>query len=111
MADDLCPAQHEVLPSVGDGQAATGLLRARLLALLGALQLALPCALTVVAARRLSPTEVALIGLTENVFGPLWAWLGAGEVPGGHALFGGALVLAALVMQALAAGSGRARPT
>lgn len=81
------------------------------LALLGALQLALPCALAVVAARRLSPTEVALIGLTENVFGPLWAWLGAGEVPGGHALFGGALVLAALVMQALAAGSGRARPT
>ena len=81
------------------------------LALLGALQLALPCALAVVAARSLSPTEVALIGLTECVFGPLWAWLGAGEVPGGHALFGGVLVLAALVMQALAAGSGRARPT
>ena len=62
-----------------------------------------------VAARSLSPTEVALIGLTECVFGPLWAWLGAGEVPTAHALFGGALVLAALAAQAVASGSGRPR--
>ena len=82
-----------------------------ILALLGALQLALPCALAVVAARSLSPTEVALIGLTECVFGPLWAWLGAGEVPTAHALFGGALVLAALAAQALASGGGRLRAT
>ena len=72
-----------------------------LLALLGALQLALPCALAVIAARSLSPTEVALIGLTEVVFGPLWAWLGAGEAPTSHALFGGSIVLAALAAQAI----------
>lgn len=82
-----------------------------ILALLGALQLALPCALAVVAARRLSPTEVALIGLTECVFGPLWAWLGAGETPTAHALLGGAMVLAALIAQAVASGSRRLRPT
>lgn len=81
-----------------------------ILALLGALQLALPCALAVVAARSLSATEVALIGLTEVVFGPLWAWLGAGEAPTPHALFGGALVLAALAVQATASGGGRLRP-
>lgn len=81
-----------------------------LLAVLGAFQLALPCALAVVAARRLSATEVALIGLTECVFGPLWAWLGAGEVPTAHALAGGAMVLAALAAQAVAPG-GRPRPT
>ncbi|MBM3390352.1 MAG: DMT family transporter [Betaproteobacteria bacterium] len=76
-----------------------------ILALLGALQLALPCALAVVAARSLSPTEVALIGLTECVFGPIWAWLGAGERPTSHALLGGMLVLGALSAQALAAGA------
>lgn len=79
-----------------------------ILALLGALQLALPCALAVRVARVLSPTEVALIGLTENVLGPFWAWLGANETPTQHALFGGALVLAALVMQALAPGKVKA---
>jgi drug/metabolite transporter (DMT)-like permease len=31
------------------------------------------------------------------VFGTAWAWLGAGEVPAGATLAGGALVLAALV--------------
>ncbi len=82
-----------------------------ILALLGALQLALPCALAVIAARSLSPTEVALIGLTECVLGPVWAWLGAGETPTPHALLGGALVLAALAAQAAAAGRGRLCPT
>ena len=82
-----------------------------ILALLGALQLALPCALAVAAARHLSPTEVALIGLAENVFGPLWAWLGANETPTSHALLGGTLVLAALAMQAFASGGGRLRAT
>lgn len=72
-----------------------------ILALLGACQLAIPCTLAVAAARYLTATEVALLGLSENVFGPLWAWLGAGEAPGGHALAGGSLVLAALVGEAL----------
>lgn len=80
-----------------------------LLGTLGAFQLAVPCALAVVAARHLAAAEVALIGLSENVFGPLWAWAGAGEVPTRDALLGGALVLVAIVWtsaaQARAAGS------
>ena len=50
----------------------------------------------------ISPTEVALIGLTSfSVRGPLWAWLSAGEVPTVYALGGGAIVLVALSAQAL----------
>ncbi|MBA4178326.1 MAG: permease [Leptothrix sp. (in: Bacteria)] len=67
-----------------------------LLALLGVVQLAIPCLLAVAAARVLSAPEVALLGLLETVFGVLWAWLGAGEAPQAAVLGGGALVLLAL---------------
>jgi drug/metabolite transporter (DMT)-like permease len=68
-----------------------------LLALLGIVQLAIPCLIAVKVARALSAPEVALLGLLEVVFGVLWAWLGAGESPSASVLGGGCLVLAALV--------------
>jgi len=74
-----------------------------LLALLGFFQLGLPCMLMVVAARSLSAPEVSLLALLEVVLGPLWAWLGAGEVPAAATLTGGALVLGALVLNEAAA--------
>jgi drug/metabolite transporter (DMT)-like permease len=80
-----------------------------LLALLGFAQLGLPCMLLVVAARHLAATEVALLALLEVVLGPLWAWLGAGEVPAATTLSGGVLVLAALLINELA--SRTTRPT
>ncbi|HET6520345.1 MAG TPA: EamA family transporter [Geminicoccaceae bacterium] len=52
-------------------------------------------------ARHVAPAEVALLGLGEAVLGPLWVWLGVGEVPGALTLAGGAVVLAAVVGQAL----------
>lgn len=67
-----------------------------LLALLGVVQLAIPCLLSVVVARVLAAPEVSLLGLLEVVFGVAWAWLGAGEAPSPHVLGGGLLVLAAL---------------
>jgi drug/metabolite transporter (DMT)-like permease len=67
-----------------------------LLALLGAVQLAIPCLMAVSAARVLSAPEIALLGLLEVVFGVLWAWLGANEAPSMAVLGGGALVLLAL---------------
>ena len=73
-----------------------------LLALLGFAQLGLPCMLLVIAARHLAATEVALLALLEVVLGPLWAWLGAGETPASTTLGGGALVLAALLINELA---------
>jgi drug/metabolite transporter (DMT)-like permease len=59
--------------------------------------------LLVIAARHLAATEVALLALLEVVLGPLWAWLGAGEVPATTTIAGGALVLAALLINELAA--------
>jgi drug/metabolite transporter (DMT)-like permease len=67
-----------------------------LLALLGVVQLAIPCLMAVSAARVLSAPEIALLGLLEVIFGVLWAWLGASEAPSMAVLGGGALVLAAL---------------
>jgi len=78
-----------------------------LLAVLGFFQLGLPCMLLVIAARHLSATELALLALLEVLLGPLWAWLGAGEVPAGTTVFGGALVLGALVLNEVAAARDR----
>ena len=67
-----------------------------LLALLGVVQLAIPCLMAVAAARVLSAPEISLLGLLEVVFGVAWAWLGAGEAPSMAVLGGGLLVLGAL---------------
>jgi drug/metabolite transporter (DMT)-like permease len=67
------------------------------LAGLGAFQLALPCVLSVVAARVLPAAELSLLALLEVVFGIAWAWLFAGEALSGQALWGSALVLLALL--------------
>jgi drug/metabolite transporter (DMT)-like permease len=72
-----------------------------LLAFLGIFQLGLPCMLLVLASRVLYAPEIALLGLLEVVLGPLWAWLGAGEVPARATLTGGAIVLAALIANEL----------
>jgi len=67
-----------------------------LLALLGVVQLAIPCLMAVAVARVLSAPEISLLGLLEVVFGVAWAWLGAGEAPSTAVPGGGLLVLAAL---------------
>ncbi|MCC6474647.1 MAG: DMT family transporter [Burkholderiales bacterium] len=72
-----------------------------LLAGLGVFQLGLPCVLLIVASRRLSAAEVSLLALIEIVAGPIWAWLGAGEVPSGATIAGGLVVLAALAWNEL----------
>jgi drug/metabolite transporter (DMT)-like permease len=74
-----------------------------LLALLGVVQLAIPCLLVIPLSRVLSAPELSLLGLLEVIFGVLWAWVGAGEPPGATALTGGALVIGALVANELAA--------
>lgn len=68
------------------------------LALLGSVQLAVPCLLAVTVARVLPAPEVALLSLLEVIFGVLWAWLGADEAPSLAVLGGGGLVLGALVV-------------
>ncbi|RZJ08669.1 MAG: DMT family transporter [Acidovorax sp.] len=68
-----------------------------LLAVLGVVQLAVPCVLAVRCGRVLKAPEMALLGLLEVVFGILLAWLGAGEEPSAAVLTGGVLVIGALV--------------
>jgi drug/metabolite transporter (DMT)-like permease len=68
-----------------------------LLALLGVVQLSIPCLLVVHLSRQLPAPEIALLGLLEVIFGVAWAWLGAGEQPAASTLVGGALVLGALI--------------
>jgi drug/metabolite transporter (DMT)-like permease len=72
-----------------------------LLAFLGVTQLGLPCMLLVLASRALLAPEIALLGLLEVVLGPLWVWLGAGEVPPQSTLLGGLVVLGALAANEL----------
>ena len=79
------------------------------LATLGVFQLGVPCMLLVLVSRTLSSPEIALLALLEVVLGPLWAWLGAGEAPGTATLAGGAIVLAALAGNELAALASRKR--
>ena len=72
-----------------------------LLAMLGLVQLAIPCVLSVRCASVLKAQEIALLALLEIIFGILLAWLGAGEVPGTNVLTGGALVIGALLVNEL----------
>jgi drug/metabolite transporter (DMT)-like permease len=84
-----------------------------LLALLGVVQLAIPCLLLVRLSRELPAPEIALLGLLEVVFGVTWAWLGAGEQPAASTLTGGVLVLGALVVNealALLGPGGKVQP-
>jgi drug/metabolite transporter (DMT)-like permease len=71
------------------------------LAFLGLTQLAIPCVLSVVCASALKAPEISLLALLEVIFGIVWAWMGAGEVPGPQVMTGGALVIGALVANEL----------
>ena len=68
------------------------------LALLGLVQLAIPCALVVVCARVLPAPEISLLALLEVLFGIALAWVGAGEEPSARVLSGGSLVLVGLLL-------------
>jgi len=72
----------------------------RIFFLLGVFQIGLGLGLLTVGARLLPPAEVALLSLLEVVLGPLWVWLAYGEKPATATLAGGAIVTAAIVVQA-----------
>lgn len=67
---------------------------------LGVFQMGLGLALLTIGARLLPPAEVALLSLLEVVLGPLWVWLAYSESPSRATLVGGAVVTAAIVVQA-----------
>lgn len=71
------------------------------LALLGGGQIGLGLVFLTIGARLIAAAQVALISLLEVVLGPLWVWLALSERPSGTTLIGGAVVVAAVVVQAL----------
>ena len=83
---------------------------------LGIFQYAGGFVLITLGARYLPAAEVALLSWTEIVLAPIWVWIGVGEVPALLTLAGGAIVLSAVIAQAVmglrspAGGSGRRRP-
>jgi len=79
------------------------------LGVLGVFQLGVPCLMLVLVSRTLTAPEIALLALLEVVLGPLWTWLGAGEVPAGSTIAGGAIVLVALAGNEAAALAERKR--
>ena len=70
-----------------------------LLAGLGITQIGLGLILLSLGARLIPAAEVALITLLEIVLGPLWVWIALSEQPGALTLTGGAIVLAAVLIQ------------
>jgi drug/metabolite transporter (DMT)-like permease len=71
------------------------------LAALGAGQIGLGLAFLTVGARLIPAAQVALITLLEVVLGPLWVWLAIDEKPTTATLIGGAIVVLAVVIQAV----------
>jgi drug/metabolite transporter (DMT)-like permease len=69
------------------------------LAALGIGQIGLGFALLTVGVRLIPAAQVGLITLLEVVLGPFWVWLALDERPSTLTLVGGAIVIAAIVMQ------------
>jgi drug/metabolite transporter (DMT)-like permease len=69
------------------------------LAALGIGQIGLGFALLTVGARLIPAAQVGLITLLEVVLGPVWVWLALDERPDTLTLVGGAIVIAAIVLQ------------
>jgi drug/metabolite transporter (DMT)-like permease len=72
-----------------------------LLILLGSVQIGGGFSLLTLGSRLVPAAQVSLFALTEIILAPLWVWLVVDEAPATFTLLGGAVVLAAVVGQAL----------
>jgi drug/metabolite transporter (DMT)-like permease len=70
------------------------------LALFGAGQIGLGLILLTIGARLIPAAQVALISLLEVVLAPVWVWLAVDERPSVATVVGGAIVVAAVILQA-----------
>jgi drug/metabolite transporter (DMT)-like permease len=67
-----------------------------ILALLGVIQLAIPCMIMVHVVKYLAPQQVALLCLLEVILGPIWSWAFAGEALSAATIQGAVVVITAL---------------
>jgi drug/metabolite transporter (DMT)-like permease len=69
--------------------------------IMGAVQLTLGLILFTIGSRSVPAAQLALIALVEPTLSPLWAWLASGELPPIWTFIGGAVIVAAIAIQAL----------
>jgi len=69
--------------------------------LLGAIVLPLSMGLITIGPRYIPAAEVSLILITEMAIGPLWVWLGIGEVPSTQTIIGGVMILTTMVIHSI----------
>jgi drug/metabolite transporter (DMT)-like permease len=69
--------------------------------LMGAVQLTLGLLLFTIGSRSVPAAQLSLIALVEPVLSPLWAWLVSRELPPVWTFAGGAVIVGAIVIQAL----------
>ena len=69
-----------------------------ILSLMGLLVVPIALALFLSGTRYIPAAEVALFALLETVLGPIWVWLGVGEVPAMATWVGGGIVIIAIVV-------------
>lgn len=102
MAPATCLSQVVVLAAAAPfaRPATAGARDLWLLVALGVGQIGLGLVFLTIGGRLIPAAEVALITLLEVVLGPLWVWAFLAERPGAGTLAGGAIVLAAVVIQA-----------
>jgi DME family drug/metabolite transporter len=86
----------------GFGELAISAYDVGICALMGFVQLALGLGLYTIGSRTLSAAELTLLSLSEPLLAPFWVWLVVAEVPETLTLVGGAILMAAIVFQALA---------
>jgi drug/metabolite transporter (DMT)-like permease len=112
MAPATCLSQVVVLAAAlpFSHPAAVGLRDLGLLVALGVGQIGLGLVLLTIGGRLIPAAEVALITLLEVVLGPLWVWAFLSEQPSAATLAGGAVVLAAVALQATASAGVTAPP-
>ncbi len=72
-----------------------------LLALMGVLQLSIPCVFFVRGAKSVPAVTAALVVMLDAVLNPLWPWLFIGEKLGEPAIFGGAIVIGAVIISVI----------
>ena len=69
--------------------------------IMGAIQVTLGLILFTIGSRSVPAAQLSLIALVEPTLSPLWAWLVASELPPLWTFIGGAVILGAIVIQAL----------
>jgi drug/metabolite transporter, DME family len=91
--------------ATGPGAFAIGWRNMGAVFLMGAVQLTLGLALFTVGSRSVPAAQLSLIALVEPVLSPVWAWFVSRELPPVWTFIGGAVIVGAIVIQALFSGT------